>query len=121
MRHRVQKKKLNMDTDHRKSVLRNLATDLILHGKLETTLAKAKAVKPIAERLVTRAKRGYSVGNERNLRTTVTSQAAIDKLFKELAPTFSLVPGGYTKIIKTRNRVGDNAQLAQISWTDKKE
>lgn len=121
MRHRVVKKKLNRDMDHRKSLGLNLSSQIIENGKINTTLAKAKFIRPKIERLITKAIKAqksddkiFKFNTVKNLRKTLRSEGAIKKLMEEIAPKFAERPGGYTKIIKTGNRDGDNAQTARI-------
>ncbi|MFW6110034.1 MAG: 50S ribosomal protein L17 [Patescibacteria group bacterium] len=109
--------KLNRDAAHRKALLKNLAQELITHGRVRTTLARAKALRPWVERAVTCAKKdssgaklarsGYSFSKE--ISTT---------LLNEIAPRFESRPGGYTRIIKLGPRKGDSAQMALIEWVE---
>lgn len=115
MRHRISDKRLNRDKDHRKALLRGLSTELLLRGKIETTLAKAKAVRPYVEKLVTKAK---DDGRGRVLRLSkdITNVDALKRLFAEIAPKFSARRGGYTRIVKLARRLGDRAQTARIEF-----
>ena len=121
MRHRVQKKKLNTDMSHRKALLRNLANSFIEIGKMETTLVKAKYVKPYIEKAVTKARKGVDFTNIKNVSKLVTTDKAARILFNEIAPKYATRPGGYTKIIKLPNRVGDNTPMARIEWVEEKK
>jgi len=121
MRHRVAKKKLNRDKDHREALASNLSAQLIEKGKINTTLAKAKYVKPKIEKLITKAVKAHESEDKifkfntvKELRKDIRSESAIKKLLGEVAPKFSVKRGGYTKIIKTGNRDGDNALTARI-------
>ncbi|HOD01538.1 MAG TPA: 50S ribosomal protein L17 [bacterium] len=121
MRHRVAKKKLNRDKDHREALASNLSAQLIEKGKINTTLAKAKYVKPKIEKLITKAVKAHESEDKifkfntvKELRKDIRSESAIKKLLGEVAPKFSGKRGGYTKIIKTGNRDGDNALTARI-------
>ena len=121
MRHRVAKKKLNRDKDHREALASNLSAQLIEKGKINTTLAKAKYVKPKIEKLITKAVKAHESEDKifkfntvKELRKDIRSESAIKKLLGEIAPKFSGKRGGYTKIIKTGNRDGDNALTARI-------
>jgi len=121
MRHRVVKKKLNRDMDHRKSLALNLSSQIIENGKINTTLAKAKFIKPKIEKLITKAIKAHKSDDKifkfntiKALRKSLKSEEVIRKLMEEIAPKFSERPGGYTKIIKTGNRDGDNAPTARI-------
>ncbi len=121
MRHRVAKKKLNRDKDHREALASNLSAQLIEKGKINTTLAKAKYIKPKIEKLITKAVKAHESEDKifkfntvKELRKDIRSESAIKKLMGEVAPKFSGKRGGYTKIIKTGNRDGDNALTARI-------
>jgi len=121
MRHRVVKKKLNRDMDHRKSLALNLLSQIIENGKINTTLAKAKWVKPKIEKLITKAIKAHKSDDKifkfntvKALRKSLRSEEVIKKLMEEIAPKFSERAGGYTKIIKTGNRDGDNSLTARI-------
>lgn len=116
MRHRVSKKKLNRDTDHRISLMRNLSRSLILNGSIETTLAKAKYVQPYVEKLITKAKAGNSFTNINLIRSRLRSNQAVRILFDELAKRFDKRNGGYTKITKLGFRDGDKAPMAKIEF-----
>ncbi|QFY06100.1 50S ribosomal protein L17 [Nonomuraea phyllanthi] len=98
---------------HERLILANLATDLFRHGKLRTTVAKAKRLRPLAERLITKAKKG-DIHNRRQVLTVVKDKSVVHQLFTEIAPTFSERPGGYTRITKVGPRKGDNAPMAVI-------
>ena len=121
MRHRVVKKKLNRDMDHRKSLALNLSSQIIENGKINTTLAKAKWVKPKIEKLITKAIKAhksddkiFKLNTVKALRKSLRSEEVIKKLMEEIAPKFLERAGGYTKIIKTGNRDGDNSLTARI-------
>ena len=118
MRHRVAKKKLSRDKDHRTSLQRNLSRSLILNGKVETTLAKAKFVQPHVEKLVTKAKRGSSFTNINRVNEKLRSKEALRVLFDDVAVRFANRPGGYTRIVKLGYRDGDKAALARIEWVE---
>ncbi|MFI6293354.1 50S ribosomal protein L17 [Nonomuraea sp. NPDC050790] len=98
---------------HERLILANLATDLFRHGRLTTTVAKAKRVRPLAERLITKAKKG-DIHNRRQVLTVVKDKGVVHHLFTEIAVTFAERPGGYTRITKIGNRKGDNAPMAVI-------
>lgn len=121
MRHRVVGKKLNRDQDHRKSLALNLSSQIIEEEKINTTLAKAKFVKPKVEKLITKAVRAHKSDDKifkfntvKALRKDLRSEDVIRKLVEDIAPKFSGRAGGYTKITKTGNRDGDNAPTARI-------
>ncbi|MFI6596543.1 50S ribosomal protein L17 [Nonomuraea sp. NPDC050536] len=98
---------------HERLILANLATDLFRHGKLRTTVTKAKRLRPLAERLITKAKKG-DIHNRRQVLTVVRDKGVVHHLFTEIASTFAERPGGYTRITKVGNRKGDNAPMAVI-------
>ena len=112
MRHRVFGRKLSRDINARKALLSNLATSLIVNGKLVTTVAKAKFAGPYVEKLITSAK-GDRLFANRKL-ASVLSPAAFKKLVGEIAPGFSERHGGYLRIVKQITRRGDNAQMARL-------
>lgn len=117
MRHRVGGYELGRRSDHRKALRRNLARSLFLHGRVITTVTKAKAIRPFAEKLITLAKRGDLAARRRAI-TLLPDPDVIKKLFEEIAPKFQERAGGYTRILRTsdaRNRItrlGDNASVA---------
>ncbi|NBO21748.1 50S ribosomal protein L17 [bacterium] len=114
MRHRVGGKKLNRDKDHRAALLKNLASSLILNGKIETSVTKAKFLRPFVERLITKAK-DSSFNSLRVLRSKIGNEDAIRKLITEVAPKMKDRNGGYTRISKLGIiRKGDNSELATI-------
>ncbi len=121
MRHRVVKKKLNRDKDHREALISNLSAQIIEKEKVNTTLAKAKYIKPKVEKIITKAVKAHDSEDKifkfntvKELRKDIKSESAIKKLINEIAPKFSGRKGGYTKIVKTGNREGDNALTARI-------
>ncbi|MBT4384764.1 50S ribosomal protein L17 [Candidatus Peregrinibacteria bacterium] len=114
MRHKVKRKKLNMQRDHRKALLRNLATSIILFENVKTTSAKAKQVRPIVERLITKAKTKDTVTAIRQIERVVFDDKAGKKLIEVLKDRYKDRPGGYTRIIKLGHRAGDAAEMVQI-------
>ncbi|WP_327087685.1 50S ribosomal protein L17 [Nonomuraea sp. NBC_01738] len=98
---------------HERLILANLATDLFRYGRLTTTVTKAKRVRPLAERLITKAKKG-DIHNRRQVLTVVRDKGVVHHLFTEIAVNFAERPGGYTRITKIGNRKGDNAPMAVI-------
>ena len=125
MRHRVAGRKLGRSSGHRRALYRNLVTDLFRHERIETTEAKAKAIRPLAERLITLAKRGLADGRpERALHARRLAVARLNdpliarKLFEVLAPRYEDRPGGYTRIIKLHRRLGDGAKMAIIELVE---
>jgi large subunit ribosomal protein L17 len=113
MRHRVAGKKLGRKTAHRLMMFRNMVTSLFDKERILTTLARAKAVRPIAERMITLGKR-ESLHARRQALAYIKDPAVVSKLFDTLAPRFSQRPGGYTRIIKRGFRPGDGAQKAYL-------
>lgn len=113
MRHLKANKKLGRNTSHRRALLRNLATSLILEERIETTVPKAKAMKPHVERLITMAKRG-DVAARRNAASFLMTREAVTKLFEEIGPRFGDREGGYTRVILTGFQRGDGAAKAFI-------
>lgn len=122
MRHRVAHRKLGRVTEHRIAMLRNQATALIRYEHIETTVARAKEVRPFVERLITIAKRGMAGGGSNgqllHARRLVASQLqdreVVGKLFETIAPRFVGRPGGYTRILRLGYRRGDSAEVAQL-------
>jgi large subunit ribosomal protein L17 len=122
MPHNIAHRKLGRVTEHRIALLRNQATALLRHERIETTLPKAKELRPFVERIITIAKRGVADGAtgprtlhaRRLVATDVHDTAVVDKLFESLAPRFAARPGGYTRILRLGFRRGDGAEFAQI-------
>ncbi len=118
MRHAKKKYNIGSDASHRKSLLRNLAAEVIDHGKIKSTHTKCKAVQPVVEKLITLAKED-SVANRRLALSKLNNKAAVQKLFTEVAPKFKERNGGYTRIMKlSDNRLGDNAPMSFIALVD---
>lgn len=118
MRHGNQKYRIGTNPAHRKSLLRNLAVEIIDHGKIKTTHTKCKAVQPYVERLITIAKND-TVANRRLAFQKLNNKDAVQKLFKDVAPKFADRPGGYTRVLKMADgRVGDNAPMSYILLVD---
>ena len=111
MRHQRNRHKLSRDSAHRKALLMNLSKELIDHERIETTTAKAKAVKPEVERLITLAKRGDLHARRQALATLSQDKFAVHKLFEDLAPRYSDRPGGYTRILKLGPRRSDASEM----------
>ena len=122
MRHRVAHRKLGRVTEHRLSLLRNQAEALLRHGRISTTVAKAKELRPFVERLITVAKRGIADGGDtiravnarRAVRRDLADRDVAARLFDTIAPRFSDRPGGYTRLLRTGFRRGDAAEMAQV-------
>jgi large subunit ribosomal protein L17 len=105
--------RLGGSPSHQRLILSNLATALFEHGKITTTEAKARTLRPLAEKLITKAKKG-DLHNRREVLKTVRDKSVVHTLFTEIAPTFAERPGGYTRITKIGPRKGDNAPMAVI-------
>src|SRR5881628_300560 len=117
MRHRRSGKKLGRDSAHRKALYSNLAGALIEHGRIKTTEAKAKAVKPFAEQMITLGKRG-DLHARRLALAELRSQDVVHQLFADVAPRFADQPGGYTRIVKLGPRFGDAAEMVYLELVD---
>jgi len=117
MRHRKHHGSLGLVTGHRRALLANLATALITHGRIETTQAKAHAVRPYIEKLITLGKNG-DLHSRRQALAKLRHRPVVDKLFDDVAAAFGDRPGGYTRIIKTGFRVGDAAPMAMIELVE---
>lgn len=120
MRHRKSGRKLNKSPSHRKAMLANMATSLILHERIQTTTPKAKELRSVIEPLITLGKRG-DLHARRLAARTVKDPIALAKLFDELASRFDERNGGYTRVLKVMNRRGDNAPIAIIELVDSEE
>lgn len=122
MRHRVANRKLGRTTEHRIALLRNQATNLLRHERIETTLPKAKELRPFVEKIITVAKRGVKAAEpkgktlaaRRQVGRDIRNDDVVTKLFGELAPRFMERPGGYTRILKLGLRKGDGAETALV-------
>ncbi|MFH1011611.1 MAG: 50S ribosomal protein L17 [bacterium] len=113
MRHRLSGKRLSRSASHRRALYANLSQALFEHRRVRTTLAKARAVRPFAERLVTHAKKGTLAARRLVLRY-LRKKPIVKALFEEIAPTFAERSGGYTRIIKLDQRIGDAAPMAML-------
>ena len=113
MRHRNKGRQLSRTSTHRTATLRNLATSLFRHERIETTTAKAKELRPYAERLITLARKG-DVHARRLAGRKIQDRAVLGKLFDDIAPRYTERPGGYTRILKLGNRKGDAAEMSLI-------
>ena len=114
MRHQKQRHKLSRDSAHRKSLMMNLSKELIDNERIETTTAKAKAVKPEVERLITLAKRGDLHARRQALSALGQDKFMVYKLFEEIAPRYAERPGGYTRILKLGPRKSDATEMALL-------
>lgn len=136
MRHKLSGRRLSRDMAHRKALRKNLVSDLFAHEQIITTEAKARTIRPLAERIITKAKRGLAKGQDNpaaevHARRLVNSRInrfkttededgdvievdVIKKLFNEIAPRYATRPGGYTRMVKLGRRPGDNAKMAVL-------
>jgi large subunit ribosomal protein L17 len=122
MRHRVSHRKLGRVTEHRMAMLRNQAEALIKHERIETTIPKAKELRPFVERIISIAKRGLAAGDadgkslhaRRMVLRDIPNRDVVAKLFDTIAPRYEARPGGYTRILRVGFRKGDSAEVAQI-------
>jgi large subunit ribosomal protein L17 len=117
VRHRKSGRKLGRDSAHRKALYSNLAGALIEHGRIRTTEAKAKEVRPIVEEMITLGKRG-DIAAHRQAVAFLRSKPVAHKLFADVAPRFADRPGGYTRIVKIGPRQGDAARMAYLELVD---
>ena len=113
MRHRAKGRQLSRTSSHKKATMNNLATNLFKHGGIQTTVAKAKELRPFAERLITLARRG-DLHARRLVERRIKDRDTLGKLFSEIGPRFAARPGGYTRILKLGHRPGDGADVARI-------
>lgn len=117
MRHQYGRKKLNLREPHRRALLRNQVIHLITYGHLTTTKVQAKQVQKLAEKVVTVARKGKEFNVRRKLRSLLPyKDAALDKLFNDIAPRYVDRPGGYTRVIPLGRRVSDTAHVARLQW-----
>ncbi|MDG2155620.1 MAG: 50S ribosomal protein L17 [Gammaproteobacteria bacterium] len=117
MRHQKSGRQLGRNSSHRKAMYRNMATSLIMHETIRTTVAKAKELRRVIEPMITLAKED-SVANRRVAFSRLRDKAAVGKLFRELGPRFKTRPGGYLRILKMGHRPGDSAPMALIQLMD---
>ena len=113
MRHRAKGRQLSRTSAHRRALLNNMATSLFKHEGINTTEAKAKELRPFAEKLITLARRG-DLHARRLAGRKIKDREVLGRLFSELGPRFAARPGGYTRILKMGHRVGDGADVARI-------
>ena len=120
MRHRNSGRKLNVTASHRTAMFANMMAALIKHEQITTTLPKAKAIRPVMEKLVTLSRRGTADVFARRLAISqVRDIAQVKKLFDVIGPRYATRPGGYTRVLKAGFRFGDNAPLAIIEFIDR--
>lgn len=113
MRHQVKKGMLGRTTAHRRALMRNLVTSFLERERVRTTLAKARSARPVAEKMITLAKRG-TLHARRQALAYMTKEDAVKKLFDDIGPRFKERPGGYTRIVKLDHRAGDGAEMAML-------
>lgn len=117
MRHKMMGRRLSRSYNHRKALFRNLTTELFRHSRIKTTEAKAKAIQPLAEKLVSLAQRG-DLHARRQAAREITDPAVLQRLFDEIGPSLEARTGGYTRIFKLGPRRGDAANMALIEIVD---
>src|SRR5712691_11417680 len=113
MRHGVSGRRFDMATDQRIAMFRSLTTQVLKHGSIRTTEARAKEVRPLVEKMITLGKRG-TVHARRQALAFVYEPDVVDRLFGEIAPSYAARPGGYTRVLKIGPRLGDGAMMAQL-------
>jgi large subunit ribosomal protein L17 len=113
MRHRAKGRQLSRTSSHRRALLNNMATSLFEHGRVITTEAKAKELRPFAEKLITLARRG-DLHARRLVQRKIKDRETLSRLFSDIGPRFAARPGGYTRILKLGHREGDGADIARI-------
>lgn len=117
MRHRIAGKKLNRSTGHRKALFKNLAKDLFIHGQITTTEAKAKAIKPMVDKLITRAKK-QDLASRRRIQAFFNNKTVTNQLVDRIAPQLNTRTSGYTRIRRQKIRRGDNSIMVTLSLVD---
>jgi large subunit ribosomal protein L17 len=118
MRHRIANKRLNRTVEHRRAMLANMAADLIRHEQITTTLPKAKALRPVVERLVTLSRK-QDLASRRLAMSRLRDETMVKKLFDVISERYKERPGGYIRVLKAGFRYGDNAPLAVIEFVDR--
>jgi large subunit ribosomal protein L17 len=113
MRHRAKGRQLSRTSSHKRALLNNMASSLFEHGRVVTTEAKAKELRPFAEKLITLARRG-DLHARRLVQRKIKDRETLSRLFSEIGPRFAARPGGYTRILKLGHRPGDGADIARI-------
>ena len=113
MRHRAKGRQLSRTSSHKRALLNNMAASLFAHGRVVTTEAKARELRPFAEKLITLARRG-DLHARRLVERRIKDRDTLGKLFSEIGPRFAARPGGYTRILKMGHRPGDGADIARI-------
>ncbi|MGC0371805.1 MAG: hypothetical protein DGJ47_000506 [Rickettsiaceae bacterium] len=118
MRHKLKGTKLNRTSSHRRAMFANMVTSLVMNEQIKTTLPKAKALRPVIEKLVTKARKG-TLASRREIIAKIKDKTATDKLISVLSNRYKERPGGYTRIIKAGFRYGDRAPVAFIEFIDR--
>jgi large subunit ribosomal protein L17 len=113
MRHRAKGRQLSRTSSHKRALLNNMAASLFVHGRVITTEAKAKELRPFAEKLITLARRG-DLHARRQVERRIKDRETLTRLFSDIGPRFAARPGGYTRILKLGHRAGDGADVARI-------
>lgn len=117
MRHRVASKQLNRDTKHREALAKNMVRALVEHGRIQTTMTKAKVIQRIADKLVTKAKQN-TLAARRGLHQVFGKRDVVNTLVDRVAPTFTKRTSGYTRITSLGKRAGDNTLMVELAWVD---
>jgi len=117
MRHGKAGNRLGRTMSHRRALMRNMASALVVHGKVTTTIQKAKALRPVVERLISMG-REDSLAGRRRAAALLMGKEPVQRLFDDVGPRFANRPGGYTRIVRTRHRAGDAASMAIIELVD---
>jgi len=120
MRHRITGKKLSSSYTQRKALFKKLINSLVIHGQVRTTEVKARAVKRLAEKLITKGKE-QTLHARRLIAAFLQNKKAVNKIVDELAPLFKKRPGGYTRIVRLRERKGDNAPMVKLELVEQPE
>jgi len=118
MKHRIAGRKLSRDRSARKALFKNLINSLVLNGRIETTEAKAKSVRPLAEKLITIGKKN-TISARRRIASYLQNKLAVHQIVAEISPLFRSRPGGYTRITRIGNRRGDNAFIVRLELVEK--
>ncbi len=118
MRHRVAGRKLSRRRKYRKALFKNLINSLIVHGEIKTTESKAKSVRPLVEKLITKGKAG-TLSSRRVITAFLQNKKVVNKIVDEIAPIFKNRPGGYTRIIRLGQRQGDDAMMVRLELVEK--
>lgn len=119
MRHKCAGRQFGRNSSHRKALFRSLVTSFFAHERIETTEAKAKEIQPMTEQMITLGKQG-DLHARRQALSFIRDKDVVARLFKDIAPRFSSRTGGYTRVVKTRRRLGDGAEMAIIELIDYK-